>query len=69
MYLKGWNGAAQYLSVTSRTLKRWHYDYIKIPWQRDARYAQSRLRIHMAILDLWYEQIVKLRTELKRGQE
>lgn len=62
--IKGWKGAAKYLSVTDRTLRRWHYEWLKIPWMKDTRANQGRLRIQPGILELWYHELRVLRSDV-----
>lgn len=68
MYIQGWSKAAAYIGVTTRTLKRWHYDYIRIPFVRDADHKYAKLRIHISLLDLWYQRVREMRAELKRSE-
>lgn len=66
MYIQGWKNAASFLGVCDRTLKNWHYKYLKIPWDKDSNYQASRVRIPEEILDLWYQKVKEIRRDLKR---
>lgn len=62
-YIQGWKAAAKYLDVHPRTLYTWSTKYLAIPWQPDGL-ERSRVRIPIALLDLWYQRVRKIRREL-----
>jgi hypothetical protein len=42
-YLIGWKRIARYIGVHPRTVKRWHYERVKIPLQKTYPSKQGRV--------------------------
>ncbi len=61
-YLYGWKSLAKYFGITVRTLQRWNQD-LKIPWEKNYKSQQARVKIHILVADKYYRLLQKLRND------
>ena len=54
-FLIGWQAMADYIGIHPRTLKRWHYRYLKIPFFKTRNSMQGRVMISSCVFDLWLQ--------------
>ena len=59
-YFYGWKSLANYFGITVRTLQRWNQN-LKIPWEKNYKSQQARVKIHILVADEYYRLLQKIR--------
>jgi hypothetical protein len=61
VYLKGWKEIAEFLGIHWESLRRWHYEVLRLPVQKLGSRKQSRITIQKITLIEWYRCLGKSR--------